>query len=60
MVEVKLKVDDIVKIKKFENAVVFYTEKNYWVCKPTQQMPTRNDLFITLKLKKGGNDYGKK
>lgn len=51
MVEVKLKVSEITKIKKFENAVVFYTEKNFWVCEKDQQIPTKDDLFITLKLK---------
>ena len=43
MVEVKLKVSEITKIKKFENAVVFYTEKNFWVCEKDQPMPSNND-----------------
>lgn len=51
MIEVKLKVSEITKIKKFENAVVFYTEKNFWVCEKDQPIPTKDDLFITLKLK---------
>lgn len=58
MVEVKLKVSEITKIKKFENAVVFYTEKNFWVCEKDQQMPKNNDLFITLKLKGKGDNNG--
>lgn len=56
MVEVKLKVSEITKIKKFEDAVVFYTEKNFWVCEKDQQIPNNKDLFITLKLK-GKSDY---
>lgn len=56
MVEVKLKVSEITKIKKFENAIVFYTEKNFWVCEKDQQIPTKDDLFITLKLK-GKSDF---
>ena len=56
MVEVKLKVSEITKIKKFENAVVFYTEKNFWVCEKDQPIPSNTDLFITLKLK-GKRDY---
>ena len=51
MVEVKLKVGKITKIKKFDNAVVFYTDKNFWVCEKDQPMPNNADLFITLKLK---------
>lgn len=51
MIEVKLKVSEIKKIKKFDNAVVFYTENQFWVCDKNQKMPTNNDLFITLKLK---------
>lgn len=51
MIEVKLKVSEITKIKKFENAVVFYTEKNFWVCEKDQPIPTKDDLFITLRLK---------
>ena len=58
MVEVKLKVSEITKIKKFENAVVFYTEKNFWVCEKDQPIPSNNDLFITLKLKGKGDNNG--
>lgn len=58
MIEVKLKVSEIKKIKKFENAVVFYTEKQFWVCEKTQKIPTTNDLFITLKLKGKGEKNG--
>ena len=56
MVEVKLKVSEITKIKKFEDAVVFYTGKNFWVCEKDQPIPNNKDLFITLKLK-GKSDY---
>ena len=58
MVEVKLKVSEITKIKQFENATVFYTEKNFWVCEKDQKIPTSEDLFITLKLKGKGEYNG--
>lgn len=53
--EVIIKCDDITKIKKFKNAVVVYTEKTYYVCNTTQQMPKQDDIFITLHLKKRGD-----
>ena len=58
MVEVKLKVSEITKIKKFENAVVFYTEKNFWVCEKDQPISSNSDLFITLKLEGKGDNNG--
>lgn len=59
MIEVKLKVSEIKKIKKFENAVVFYTENQFWVCEKDQKIPTSSDLFITLKLKGKSDKYAK-
>ena len=58
MVEVRLKVSEITKIKKFEDAVVFYTEKNFWVCEKDQPIPNNDDLFIILKLKGKSDNNG--
>ena len=49
--EVIIPVKDITKIKHFDNAVVFYTEKKCWVCDKDQQLPKANDVFIKLTLK---------
>lgn len=49
--EVIIPVKDITKIKHFDNAVVFYTEKKYWVCIKKQPLPQAGDLFIKLTLK---------
>lgn len=51
MYKVKIKVDDITKVKEFENKVIIYTSKQYWVCVKEQPMPTKDDVFITLQLK---------
>lgn len=46
-----IRVSEILKIRKYENATVIYTEKTAWVCVPTQPLPKSEDLFITLQLK---------
>lgn len=46
-----IRVSEIVKIRKYENATVVYTEKTAWVCVPEQPTPKKDDLFITLQLK---------
>lgn len=56
--EITLKVDDIVKIRTFENATVFYTTDKYYVCIKEQELPTRSDMFVTLKLKDGDKPNG--
>ena len=57
--EVIIKCSDITKIKKFKNATVFYTENSYYVCETTQEMPKQDDIFITLHLKKRGDENAK-
>lgn len=48
---------DIVKVRKFTNeygvvdTVVIYTKEKYYVCVAEQELPSKNDLFITLTLK---------
>ena len=49
--EITIKCCDITKIKKFKNATVFYTKKDYWVCIPEQKLPEKDDVFIALILK---------
>jgi len=49
--EITIKCCDITKIKKFNNATVFYTKDTYYVCYTNQKMPEINDIFITLMLK---------
>ena len=51
MCKVKIKVDDIKKVKEFEDKVIIYTSNQYWVCVKEQKMPTKDDVFITLQLK---------
>ena len=51
MCKVKIKVDDIKKVKEFEDKVIIYTSNQYWVCVKQQKMPTKDDVFITLQLK---------
>lgn len=51
MVNVKLKVSNITKIKEFEDSVVVYTKNEFWVCEKEQKIPTKDDVFISLQLK---------
>lgn len=51
MCNVKIKVDDITKIKEFEDKVIIYTSNQYWICVKEQKMPSKDDVFITLQLK---------
>ena len=58
--EVIVRVKDITKVRKFDDSVVIYTKKTCWVCVKDQRVPTPQDLFITLRLKGEGEDYGNK
>ena len=55
--EVIVRVKEITKVRKFEDSVVIYTKKTCCVCEKDQQVPTPQDLFITLKLKCRREDY---
>lgn len=57
MVQVTIKVDSIRKIKRTEDALIFYTPKNVYICKLTQAMPAANQVYLSLDLKEGKN-YG--
>lgn len=48
----------IVKIRKFDNAVVFYEQDTYHVCQPDTKLPSKSTGFIevVLKAKKGKSD----
>lgn len=50
MKKVTIPVKDITKIKNFNTATIIYTEKTVWVCVPEQQLPKKDDAFITLTL----------
>lgn len=50
-----LEVKDITKIKQFKKVTVFYTKDKYFVCKSTQRLPIKNDIWITLYLAKEGD-----
>ena len=41
----------LLKLKKFNDATVVYTNTTYYVCETMQEMPKQDDVFITLKLK---------
>lgn len=50
MNEVIIRVNDITKIRRFDDNIVVYTKDKYWVCDSTQRFPNANDVFLTLKL----------
>ena len=41
----------IVKIRRFENAVVFYEKDTYHVCESGTEIPDKSDGFIEVTLK---------
>lgn len=41
----------IVKIRKFENAVVFYEQDTYHVCEPNTALPDKSEGFFEITLK---------
>lgn len=49
----------IVKIRKFENAVVFYEQDTYHVCEPETELPKRSDGYIEVTLKDEKGKCGK-
>lgn len=50
MKEVIVKVSRITKVRKFPDNTVIYTKNTCWVCDKDQRIPTKDDVFITLKL----------
>lgn len=54
MKEVIVKVSKIIKVRKFPDNTVIYTKNTCWVCDKDQRIPTRDDVFITLKLSQKG------
>ena len=41
----------IVKIRKFDNAVVFYEQDTYHVCEPDTELPNKSEGYIEVTLK---------
>lgn len=41
----------IVKIRKFDNAVVFYEQDTYHVCEPDTELPSKSEGYIEVMLK---------
>lgn len=41
----------IVKIRKFDNAVVFYEQDTYHVCEPNTELPSKSEGYIEVTLK---------
>ena len=41
----------IVKIRKFDNAVVFYEQDTYHVCEPNTALPDKSEGYIEVVLK---------
>ena len=54
MKEVIVKVSKITKVRKFPDNTVIYTKNTCWVCDKDQRIPTKDDVFITLKLSQKG------
>ena len=48
----------IIKIRRFDNAVVFYEQETFHVCEPTTKIPTTSTGFyeVVLKEKKGKSE----